>query len=173
MFIHPSAVVEDNVEIGEGSSLWHLVLARKNCRIGSNCVLGRGVFIDAGVQIGNNVKIQNYVSVYEGVTLDDGVFVGPNAVFTNDKVPRAINADGTLKSAADWIVSETHVGYGAAIGANATIVCGVKIGKWAMIAAGAIVTKDVPDYGLIVGAPGKLVGYVTPEGERVDSPPTE
>ncbi|PJF20501.1 MAG: N-acetyltransferase, partial [Phototrophicales bacterium] len=113
----------------------------------------------------------NYVSIYHGVTIEDGVFVGPHVVFTNDKFPRAINADGTLKRGDDWVVSQTLIGYGASIGANATVVCGITVGKWAMIGAGSVVTKDVPDYGLVVGNPARLIGYITPEGKRVDQPP--
>lgn len=171
MYVHPSATVEENATVGEGTYLWHLVLVRRNATIGEECILGRGVFVDANVEIGNRVKIQNYVSVYEGVTIEDGVFIGPHVVFTNDKNPRAINADGSLKSADDWVITETRVKYGSAIGANATIVCGVTIGKWAMIGSGAVVTKDVPDYGLVVGNPARLIGYVTPEGTRTDEPP--
>jgi UDP-2-acetamido-3-amino-2,3-dideoxy-glucuronate N-acetyltransferase len=166
MFIHPTAEVEEGALIGENSKIWHLAHVRRQAQIGANCIIGRGVFIDSGVKIGNAVKIQNYVSVYHGVTLEDGVFVGPHVVFTNDKRPRAINADGSLKSGSDWVVSETIVGFGAALGANSVIVCGIKIGKWAMIGAGSVVTRDVPDYGLVVGNPARLIGYVNEQGER-------
>lgn len=171
MYVHPSATIEETAVVGQGTYLWHLVMVRKGATVGTECILGRGVFVDANVKIGNRVKIQNYVSVYEGVTVEDGVFIGPHAVFTNDKIPRAINADGTLKSADDWTISKTTVKYGAAIGANATIVCGITIGKWAMIGSGAVVTKDVPDYALVVGNPARIIGYVTPEGTRVEHPP--
>ncbi|MBI1184848.1 N-acetyltransferase [bacterium] len=171
MYVHPSAIVEENATVGEGTYLWHHVMVRRGAKIGSQCILGYGVHIDTDVIIGNRVKIQNYVSVFHGVTVEDGVFIGPHAVFTNDKLPRAINANGTPKSASNWVVSETLVGYGASIGANATIVCGITIGKWAMIGAGAVVTKDVPDYGLVVGNPARLIGYVTSEGVRVDQAP--
>lgn len=170
-FIHPSATVEDGASIGENTRIWQLVQVRPHARIGNNCNLGRGVYVDSHVMIGNNVKIQNYVSVFEGVTLEDGVFVGPHAVFTNDKLPRAINPDGTLKSATDWGVTPTLVQYGAAIGANAVLVCGVTVGRWAMIGSGTVVTKDVPAYGLVVGNPARLIGYVNEAGERVQSPP--
>ena len=166
-YIHSSAEVAADVVIGEDTKVWHLVQIRPGVEIGSECILGRGVYVDAHVKIGNRVKIQNYVSVYEGVTIEDGVFVGPNAVFTNDKLPRAINADGSLKSPTDWKISHTLVGEGAALGANSTIVCGVTIGKWAMVGAGAVVTKDVPDYGLVVGNPAHLIGYVCKCGERL------
>ncbi len=125
------------------------------------------MYIDAGVRIGRNVKIQNGVSVYHGVTLEDGVFCGPHSVFTNDRLPRAINPDGTLKSAEDWQVAATLVRTGAAIGAHATIVCGLTIGRWAMIGAGAVVTHSVPDYGLAYGNPAQLRGFVCPCGERL------
>ncbi|MBC6937437.1 MAG: N-acetyltransferase [Chloroflexi bacterium] len=166
-FIHPSAEVEAGATIGEDTKIWHLCHIRRDARIGAECVLGRGVFVDAGVQIGSRVKIQNYVSVFHGVTIEDGVFVGPHVCFTNDLFPRAINADGSLKAADDWVLTETLIRTGAAIGANSTIVCGITIGRWAMIGAGSVVTKDVPDYGLVVGSPARLIGYVTPAGKRV------
>jgi UDP-2-acetamido-3-amino-2,3-dideoxy-glucuronate N-acetyltransferase len=119
------------------------------------------------VRVGDHVKIQNGISVYHGVTLEDGVFCGPHCVFTNDKQPRAINPDGSLKSTADWIVSETLVKLGASIGAHATIVCGVTVGRWAMIGAGAVVTRNVPDYGLVYGNPARLHGFVCPCGEKL------
>jgi len=122
--------------------------------------------VDSGVVIGNRVKVQNYVSIYHGVTIEDGVFVGPHTVFTNDKLPRAITPDGQIKSADDWVVSPTVVRYGAAIGANSVLVCGITVGRWAMIGAGSVVTKDVPDYGLVVGNPARLIGYVKEDGSR-------
>ncbi|MBN1887084.1 MAG: N-acetyltransferase [Thermoflexales bacterium] len=123
--------------------------------------------MDAGVHIGHNVKIQNGISVYHGVTLEDGVFCGPHCVFTNDRQPRAINPDGSLKSIDDWAISQTLVRSGASIGAHATIVCGVTIGRWAMVGAGAVVTRDVPDYGLVYGNPARLHGFVCPCGEKL------
>ena len=167
MYIHPSASVEDGAEIGQNTRIWHLVQVRGGARIGSDCIIGRGVFVDSGVVIGNRVKIQNYVSVYHGVEIEDGVFVGPHVVFTNDKTPRAISSDGSLKGTDDWVVSPTLVGYGASIGANAVLVCGIRVGKWAMIGSGAVVTRDVPDYGLVVGNPARLIGYVDENGQRV------
>jgi acetyltransferase-like isoleucine patch superfamily enzyme len=166
MFIHSSADVESGAQIGEGTRIWHLCHVRAGARIGVGCVLGRGVFIDAGVQIGSHVKIQNYVSVYHGVTLEDGVFVGPNACFTNDLRPRAINSDRTPKGADDWVLTKTLICLGASIGANATIVCGVSVGPWAMVGAGAVVCKDVPAYALVVGSPARVIGYVSPSGHR-------
>lgn len=172
VFIHESAVVEDGASVGEDTSVWHLVQIRKGATIGEQCVIGRGVFVDAGVTIGNRVKIQNYVSVYHGVTIDDGVFVGPSVVFTNDKLPRAINADGSLKSEDDWQVSYTHISHGASIGANSVLLSGITIGKWAMIGSGSVVTKDIPDYALVVGNPAHIIGYVDENGQRVDTSPT-
>jgi acetyltransferase-like isoleucine patch superfamily enzyme len=167
MKIHDSATVEDGAQIGEGTRIWHLVQVRPGAVIGKECNIGRGVYIDANVKLGDRVKIQNYVSVYDGVTIEDGVFVGPHAVFTNDKVPRAVNVDMEFKGADDWEIVPTLVKAGAAIGANAVIVCGITIGKWAMIGSGAVVTKDVPDYGLVVGNPARLLDYVCPCGQRL------
>lgn len=166
MYIHPSALVEEGALVGNGTRVWHLVQVRPGAKIGEDCIIGRGVFVDSGVVIGNRVKVQNYVSIYHGVTIEDGVFVGPHAVFTNDKLPRAITPDGQIKSADDWVVSPTVVRYGASIGANSVLVCGITVGRWAMIGAGSVVTKDVPDYGLVVGNPARLIGYVKEDGSR-------
>lgn len=165
--IHPTADVSEQAEIGDGTSIWHQVQVREGARIGRNCILSKGVYVCAGVVIGDNVKVQNYVSIYHGVTIEDGVFCGPHCVFTNDKLPRAINADGSLKSADDWESTPTLVQRGASIGANAVIVCGVTIGRWAMIGAGSVVSRDVPDYGLVWGNPARLRGFVCPCGHRL------
>src|SRR5215470_10672508 len=149
MYIHPSATIDEGAQIGQGTKVWHLAHVRGGAKIGEDCIIGRGCYVDSGAIIGNRVKIQNYVSVYHGVTIEDGVFVGPMAVFTNDMYPRAISPDGELKGADDWEVSTTLVRYGAAIGANAVLVCGITVGRWAMVGAGAVVTRDVPDYGLV------------------------
>ncbi|RLE82549.1 MAG: N-acetyltransferase [Thermoprotei archaeon] len=152
VFIHPTAVVEDGAEIGEGTRIWHFVHVRSGAKIGKNCNIGKDCYIDVGAVIGNNVKIQNGVSVYRGVILEDDVFVGPYVVFTNDLYPRSFSRD--------WKVIKTIVKRGASIGANATIVCGVVIGEYAMIGAGAVVTKDVPPHGLVYGNPARLRGFV-------------
>lgn len=165
--IHPTADVSEKACIGEGSSIWHHSQVREGARLGQNCILGKGVYIDAGVQIGSNVKIQNYVSVYHGVTIEDGVFIGPHVCFTNDLRPRAINPDGTLKAADDWNLSETLIKRGAALGANATVRCGVTIGEWAMVGSGSVITRDIPAYGLVMGNPARLKGFVCPCGERL------
>jgi UDP-2-acetamido-3-amino-2,3-dideoxy-glucuronate N-acetyltransferase len=172
-FIHATADVSPQATIGAGTKIWNHCQVREEATIGQNCVLSKGVYIDQGVQIGNNVKIQNGISVYHGVTLEDGVFCGPHCVFTNDRLPRAINPDGSPKAADDWELSQTLVRSGASIGAHATIVCGVTIGRWAMVGAGAVVTRDVPDYGLVFGNPARLHGFVCPCGHKlVDSPAT-
>ncbi len=165
--IHPTAEVSANAEVGEGTSIWHHAQVREDARIGTNCIIGKGVYIDVGVVIGDNVKIQNYVSIYRGVTIEDGVFVGPHVCFTNDLLPRAINPDGTLKRGDDWTVTETRVRYGASIGANSTIRCGVTIGEWAMVGAGSVVTRDVSPYGLVYGNPARLRGLVCPCGAKL------
>jgi acetyltransferase-like isoleucine patch superfamily enzyme len=164
--IHPTADVSPLAEIGEGTRVWSHVQIRERARIGRNCIIGRNSYIEFDVTVGDNVKIQNNAALYVGLTVADGVFIGPHVIFTNDKLPRAINPNGSLKSADDWHVSKTHVEYGAAIGAGAIIVTGVTIGRWAMIGSGAVVTKDVPDYALVLGNPARIVGYVSATGVR-------
>ncbi len=166
--IHSTAEVSPKAAIGEGTSIWHHAQIREDAQIGQNCIIGKGVYIDAGVCVGDNVKIQNYVSVYHGVTIEDGVFVGPHVCFTNDLKPRAINPDGSLKAADDWVLSLTHILKGAALGANSTIVCGITIGEWAMVGSGSVVTRDVPNYGLVYGNPARLHGFVCPCGARLE-----
>jgi len=167
VYIHPTSDVSPQAQIGAHTKIWQHCQVRENAVLGQNCILGKGVYIDANVQIGNNVKIQNGVSVYEGVTLEDGVFCGPHCTFTNDLKPRAVNPDGSLKGASAWVITPTLVRMGASIGAHATIVCGVTIGRWAMIGAGSVVTRDVPDYGLVYGNPARLKGFVCPCGEKL------
>ncbi|MDP2671615.1 MAG: acyltransferase [bacterium] len=166
--IHSTAEVADSAEIGEGTEIWNFVKIREGAKIGKNCLLHKGVFVDQDVTIGDKVKMQVDSSVFKGVKIGNGVFIGPHVCFTNDKHPRAVNGDLTLKSGADWTVSETIVEDGAAIGANATILPGIKIGKWAMIGAGSVVTKGVPDFGLVVGNPARLIGKVNKKGEKVN-----
>jgi acetyltransferase-like isoleucine patch superfamily enzyme len=165
--IHPTAEVHDSAKIGAGTSIWNQCQVRENAHIGKGCILGKDVYIDFGVQIGDNVKIQNGALIYHGVTIDDGVFVGPGAILTNDKRPRAINPDGTLKGEADWEVGTIHIGFGAAIGAGSIVLPAINIGRFSMVAAGAVVTRDVPDHALVVGNPAIQVGYVCACGERL------
>jgi acetyltransferase-like isoleucine patch superfamily enzyme len=165
--IHPTAEVEEGAQIGANTRLWHFVHVRAGARIGADCNLGYNVYVDSGAVIGNNCKLQNRVSVYRGVTLEDGVFVGPHATFTNDKYPRAVTAEGTTVSEEDWTPVETLVRYGASIGAGAIILPGLTIGRWAMVGAAALVTADVPDQGLVVGSPARLIGYACRCGQRM------
>ena len=161
-FKHESAYVDDNVEIGEGTKIWHFSHIQKNSKIGKNCVLGQNVNVAENVVIGNHCKIQNNVSIYEGVTLEDYVFCGPSMVFTNILNPRC-----KYPQAGSQYYIRTLVKEGASIGANATILCGITIGRHAMIGAGAVVTKDVPDYALVVGNPCKITGWVSEAGTKL------
>jgi UDP-2-acetamido-3-amino-2,3-dideoxy-glucuronate N-acetyltransferase len=167
VYIHPTADVSPKATLGEGTKVWHQAQVREGAVLGRNCILGKAAYVDFDVRIGDNCKIQNRASVYHGVTLEDGVFVGPHVIFTNDKLPRAINPDGSLKSDDDWTLGHILVKEGASIGAGAIIVTDVTIGRFAMIGAGAVVTKDVPDYGLVYGNPARLAGYACPCGNKM------
>jgi len=156
--------VSPDAVIGEGSSVWHLAQVREQAQIGKNCIIGRGAYIGTGVIMGDGCKVQNYALVYEPAVLEEGVFVGPSVVFTNDHFPRAINVDGTPKSAHDWEPVGVTVRRGASIGARAVCVAPVTIGTWATVAAGAVVVKDVPNYALMVGVPARRVGWVGEAG---------
>jgi acetyltransferase-like isoleucine patch superfamily enzyme len=157
--IHPTAEVEPGAQIGEDTNIWRHAHIRAGSVIGAGCSLGYGVFVDAGVTIGDRCKLQNRVSVYHGVTIENGVFIGPHVAFTNDKIPRAITPDGEFKTVDDWAVLPTLVREGASIGAGAVILPGITIGRWAMVAAGSLVSRDVPDHGLVAGNPARLAGY--------------
>jgi len=163
-----SADVDDRAQVADSASIWHLAQVRENAVVGQNCIVGRGAYIDAGVVLGDNCKIQNNALVYAPAVLEDGVFVGPAAVFTNDTFPRAINPDGTIKGASDWQMKGVTVRRGASIGARAVVLGGVEIGEWALIAAGAVVTKDVPPYALVAGVPAKRVAWVAVSGVPLD-----
>jgi UDP-2-acetamido-3-amino-2,3-dideoxy-glucuronate N-acetyltransferase len=159
-FAHETAIISDNCEIGEGTKIWHFSHIMSECKMGNNCNIGQNVVISPNVVLGNNVKIQNNVSLYTGVTCDDDVFLGPSCVFTNVTNPRsAVNRRGQY--------AKTHVGKGASIGANATIVCGHDIGAFAFIGAGAVVTKTVPPYALLVGNPARQMGWMSEFGHRL------
>jgi len=162
-FVHESSVIDDNVSIGEGTKIWHYSHVQAGAVIGNNCSFGQNVNVGNNVKIGNDVKIQNNVSVYEGVELEDFVFCGPSMVFTNIKIPRS-----EFPQRGSEFYDKTLVKKSATIGANATIVCGVTIGEYAMIGSGAVVTKDVPAFALIVGNPGRVVGKVDKKGNRVE-----
>lgn len=158
--VHPSAIIDEGCEIGKGTKIWHFSHIMPNCKIGENCNIGQNVVVSPGVVLGNNVKVQNNVSIYTGVICEDDVFLGPSMVFTNVTNPRsAINRRGQY--------AKTIVKKGASIGANATIVCGHDIGKFAFIGAGAVVTKHVPDYALVVGNPAKQIGWMSEYGHRL------
>ncbi len=166
-----TADVASDAVIGEGSSVWHLAQIREGVTLGAECIIGRGAYIGTGVTLGDFCKVQNYALVYEPAVLESGVFIGPAVVLTNDQFPRAVNADGTLKSADDWHAVGVTVRMGAAIGARAVCVAPVTIGRWATIGAGAVVTRDVPDYALVVGVPGRQIGWVGEAGVPLVSEP--
>mgnify|MGYP001437197821 CR=1 FL=1 len=161
-FIHESSYVDESVQIGEGTKVWHFSHVQSGVSIGENCSVGQNVNVGNNVKIGNHVKIQNNVSVYEGVELEDYVFCGPSMVFTNIKLPRS-----EFPQRGNKFYSKTLVKKSASIGANATIVCGVTIGEYAMIGSGAVITKDVPAYALVVGNPGRIVGKVDKKGNKM------
>ena len=160
-FVHESSYIDDDVVIGENTKIWFFCHIQRGARIGKNCSMGQNVNVSNNVRIGDNCRIQNNVSIYEGVTLEDDVFCGPSCVFTNDLTPRATFPKGHEN------YGKTIVGKGASIGANATIVCGHNLGKYSMVAAGAVVTKDVPEYALVAGVPAKIIGYVNEQGDIV------
>lgn len=160
VFIHPSAHVSEKAIIGIGTKIWINSQIRENVKIGEGCIVSKDTYIDHDVIIGNRVKIQNGVSVYAGVTIEDDVFIGPNAVFTNDLLPRSFNTE--------WKIIPTIVCRGASIGANATIVCGITLGNYCMVGAGSVVTRDIPNYALVVGNPAKIIGFVCLCGNRLN-----
>lgn len=166
--IAETADIAADATIGEGSTVWHLAQVREGSVLGENCVIGRGAYIGVGVQLGRNCKVQNHALVYEPAELADGVFIGPAAVLTNDTHPRAINPDGSLKSADDWEAVGVTIGTGAAIGARAVCVAPVTIGAWATVAAGAVVTRDVPAHALVAGVPARQIGWVGHAGRRLE-----
>ncbi|MCT2557797.1 N-acetyltransferase [Tsuneonella sp. YG55] len=160
IFIHASASVDPRATIGSGSRIWINVQVRENAQVGPDCILSKDVYVDHGVHIGSRCKVQNGASLYNGVVLGDDVFIGPYATFTNDRVPRAFNTD--------WVVTPTRIDNGASIGANATIVCGITIGEFAMVAAGSVVTKDVPPFTLVMGNPARPYARIDRDGNQIE-----
>jgi acetyltransferase-like isoleucine patch superfamily enzyme len=165
--VHATADVEEDVSVGPRTSIWDRAQVRRGASIGAECVVGRDAFIDEGVVIGDRVKIQNAALVYHGVTVEDGVFIGPNAILTNDRFPRAITATGELARADDWVVSPIHLRTGSSIGAGAVVVAGNDVGRFATVGAGAVVTRDVPDHALVAGNPARRLGWVCACGRRL------
>ncbi len=163
-----SADVADDAQVGDGSSVWHLAQVRERAVLGRGCIVGRGAYVGTGVRMGDHCKVQNYALVYEPAVLGEGVFIGPAVVLTNDTFPRAINPDGSPKSASDWDAVGVTIGDGASVGARAVCVAPVRIGAWAMVAAGAVVTRDVPDHALVVGVPARQVGWVGHAGTPLE-----
>ncbi len=159
-FIHPTADVSPDAKIGIGTRIWNNVQVREGVTIGGECIIGKDTYVDKDVVVGNRVKVQNAAQLYRPLTIEDGVFIGPHAVFTNDRVPRAVTPDGALKDEADWSQQRTKVHEGASVGAQATVLPGISIGAWSLIAAGSVVTKNVQAHALVAGVPAARVGWV-------------
>lgn len=162
-----TAEIDDGARLGAGTTVWHLAKVRENAEVGSECVIGRGSYVGPGVIIGDNVKLQNFALVYEPARLGNGVFIGPAAVLTNDTYPRAVTPEGQLKTADDWTAVGVVVEEGAAIGARAVCVAPARIGRWALVAAGAVVVSDVADFALVAGVPARRIGWVGRAGVRL------
>jgi UDP-2-acetamido-3-amino-2,3-dideoxy-glucuronate N-acetyltransferase len=167
--IHPTADLEADVSVGAGTGIWHRAQVRAGARIGAECVIGRDAFIDEGVTLGDRVKVQNLALVYHGVTVEDGVFIGPNAILTNDRFPRAITATGELARPEDWVVSAITLPRGCSMGAGAVFVAGADVGRFATVGAGSVVTRDVPDHALVAGNPARRIGWVCACGQRLSA----
>jgi UDP-2-acetamido-3-amino-2,3-dideoxy-glucuronate N-acetyltransferase len=167
-FAHPTAEVSAKAKIGKGTKIWHLCQVREGAEIGENCILGKNVYIDEGVKIGKNCKIQNNTSIFSGATVEDGVFIGPHCILTNDKNPRAVNPDMSLKSANDWKKGYVLIKAGAALGAGTIVLPDVTVGRWALTGSGSVVSKNLPDYALAYGNPARVMGKVDEKGNIVE-----
>ena len=165
--ISETADVEEDVLIGHGTRVWHLAQVRETAVIGNNCIIGRGAYIGPSVKIGKNVKIQNHALIYDPAEIEDGAFIGPAAVLTNDIYPRSVDQKGALKDSQGWESLGVRVREGASVGARAVVLAGTTIGAWALVGAGSVVIRDVPDYALVVGNPAKQIGWVGRLGERL------
>ena len=165
--VHATADLEPNVDVGPGTSIWHRAQLRTGATLGAECVIGRDAFIDEGVTIGNRVKIQNGALIYHGVTIEDGVFIGPGVILTNDRYPRAITSSGDLAGADDWTVLPITLREGCSIGAGAIVVAGVDVGRYAMVGAGAVVSRTVTNHALVAGNPARRIGWVCACGARL------
>lgn len=169
IFIHQTSQVDKTARIGKNSKIWHFAQIREGAVLGKNCIIGKGVYIDHDVVIGDNCKIQNHVSIYFQTLIEKNVFIGPNTCFTNDKIPRATSPTGKQKNKKDWKASKIIIKEGASVGAGSIILPGITIGKWAMIGAGSLVSKNIPDYGLAYGSPAMIKGYVCSCGAKLIS----
>lgn len=167
-FIAASADVDDRARLGPRTKVWHLAQVREDARVGAECIIGRGAYVGPGVVIGNRCKLQNHALVYEPAVLEDGCFVGPAVVFTNDYFPRAVTPEGELKSGNDWEAVGVVVRTGASIGARAVCIAPVTIGRWAMVAAGSVVNRDVPDFAMVAGVPARRIRWVGRAGEPLE-----
>lgn len=165
--ISKKAIISKSSKVGKGTKIWHNTQVREKTEIGEYCIIGKDCYIDKNVKIGNKVKIQNSSNIYSGTIIQDEVFIGPNVNITNDKFPRATNTDGSLKKEGDWILENVLIEKGGSIGASSTITPGVTIHQFAMVGSGSVVTKNIPKYGLVVGNPAKLVGYVCKCGKKL------
>jgi acetyltransferase-like isoleucine patch superfamily enzyme len=170
-WVHATAEVSARATVGDRTRIWHQAQVRGGATIGSGCILGKAVYVDEGVVIGDNCKLGNFVCVYRPAVLEDGVFLGPGVIVTNDRVPRAITPGGVLKDADAWTAEGAVIRSGAAVGARSVLLAGVELGQWCLVGAGAVVIRDVPDHGLVVGNPARLVGYVCACGARLAGDP--
>jgi UDP-2-acetamido-3-amino-2,3-dideoxy-glucuronate N-acetyltransferase len=159
VYIHPTAEVSETAQVGAGTRIWHQAQVREGAVIGKGCILGKGSYVDRGVRIGDHCKLQNGVFVFHGFNLERGVFLGPGAMLLNDRHPRAINPDGSPKSDDDWVASEGRIAYGASVGGGAIVLPGIDVGRMALVGSGSVVTKDVPERGIVVGNPARLRGF--------------